>query len=127
MKSKPKNLYPKFNGYASGVLLLRQASSAHSLLSIRADEIKFLRLGDFKNTHVYLTAEKSREIQVNFMLINHFWQRSRMTGESFDLRPICSLPQSNPLHHIHRNPDLDLHAKKQLADKVIRLNPLEIY
>jgi hypothetical protein len=125
MQTRSKILRPKFNGYASGTLLF--TGSHDKPISFVTDEILFLMCNDFHNTHIYTAPEKSREIQINFMLAHHFWQRSRSTGESFDLRGICALPQNDPLFKDYKKPDLDIETKRALAKRAIRMNPFEIY
>ena len=92
-----------------------------------AGDIIFLRSNSYKNTNIHIESGHSREIPVNYMLACHFWQRSRITGESFDLRAICALKTDDEFYNVYRNPEADIAIKKALAARVKIINPFDIY
>lgn len=124
MKAQNKpHLTPQFQDKA-GLLLLKKEKC---LYSYRATEILRLRHDSDNDTYIDVAHTDPKYFHINHNLLFHFWQRALNTGESFDLRNICSLDKDDEFYKTYKDPDLDLEGKEKLAARVKVISPHALF
>jgi hypothetical protein len=123
MQAKSKaQLTEKFEAKA-GLLILQTDDEQRR--SYRAQEIAYLSEGSGTTTIVATHGERLY-YRTNHSLLFHFWQRALETGQSFDLRAICSLKKDDELYKSYTSTDLNPEELKKLAARVSIIDPTKI-
>lgn len=115
LKLHAKPLTPAFQNHAAFLLLHDQIGRTYMIHVKDIDVMQIDRDGDivfYKNDQSY------KYFRANMSVVHHFYMRARALGESYDLRPICNLPEEDPLYENNLDADAPLEVKQALAARV---------
>ena len=123
MQAKRKTQLAKKFEAKAGLLVLHTDDEQRR--SYRAQEIAYLSENNGTTTIVATHGERLY-YRTNHTLLFHFWQKALETGQSFDLRPICSLKKDDEFYKNYTSTDLEPEELDKLAARVPVIDPAKI-
>jgi hypothetical protein len=115
MQVKPKqHISDLFTDKASLLVFTRDGKN----YTYRAADITHIYTDSDDDTYIALEDKEPQYFCAHHDLVMYFWHLALNTGQSFDLRPICSLDEDDELYDDYKSPDLNSERKQKLAKRV---------
>lgn len=117
LKEKDRiQLLQHFRDHAGHLIIKDSDNELHIL---KAANIESLRTDNDHDVYITLCGREAelKYIRTNISVLHHFWHRAALTGQSYNLLPICGLSTTK------QNPKASNKVKEGLAAKVLIHRP----